>query len=589
MTAPAISAINASMQAAKPQIAAIRAQHTAWKNAKPVVMFYSNNIDQSPGLVYCGRINIRDLFPGYQFPTRYNISSQGQFTVRASHYIAKWIANVPNNPNACKNIVCRVVMYGGELQWSGIGHHWSAETKEGCDTLTFFINDDMQYPQFMLCPPNPVLPIPVFQFPRVWIEFGPGDWTIPVLFLLNLLRIQVSESLAELIIPQDPADLTQWADEVIDSLNPADWQVHMQMKTTFLNSTALWNIIASRMNTFDNTVGDPLEDGQLCLEGRRIFTAEGDQTPPNLLTNTVANGALVFGVTDKSGFTLPGGTFFTTAGFGVVLGAARSVLTWGDGFIEDILQPVSDNEALYPDEYWQTGFLGSFASTPSLCVRDSHWNDLQSVVTYSEATAVNVTVGGDNPGADAIVKLVIESVGNLLGYFLLGGFDSAGDIASDIIMPFLVGTIAAWDVWYNTGRQTNLGWVHLWEVFQQGAESNAWSISALAIMRGGFDATQAETSHTLVIDTRSWVIPGLHCAIGDRIMSTSGCLQRMGIDMLFIDQLYEMNLVGGEDGAFSFQMKIGQNRAALTAGERFSRMLKKALDAIQNVGVHLIS
>lgn len=589
------------MAAGKIRIAAVRAQHKAWKQAKPILMFYMNNIDGSPGLIYRGRINIRELQPGYTFPTRYNLSSQGNFTVRASHYIAKWIASVPNDPESCKNIIVRVVMYGGEFQWTGIGHHWKAETKDGCDLLSFWINDDMQVPQFMLCPPNPLLPIPVFQFPRVWPEFGPGIWCINLLFMLNLIRIQTTQAFfAALTIPEDPLDIVQWADGILESLNPQDWQVHLLWTTTFLNDTSLWNILASRMNTFDNVVADALDDGQLCLYGRRYFTAEGDLPPSqavgalgmiqaSLITNNIANGALIFSVTDKSGFTLPGGTMLTTAGFGVVTGAARSVLTWTDGFIEDVTTPVSDNESLYPDEYWQDDFLGTFASAPGICLRDSHWNDLQSAVNYSEATAVTVTVGGDNPAADAIAKLIIESVGNLLGYFLLGGFDSLGDIAADVIMPFLTGTIAAWDTWTNVGRQSDLGWVHLWEVFQQGAENNSWSLSALAAERGGFDATRPETSHTMIVDDRTWLIPGLHATIGDRMMSTCGALERMGINLLFINQMYEMDLVGGEDGAFSFQMKIGENKAALTMGERSARTLKKALDTISNIGVHLIS
>lgn len=595
------SAIAESVQAAKPLISNIRAQHLAWKQAKPILSFYMNNIDQSPGLIYRGRINIRDLMPGYTFPTRNNISSQANFSVRAQHYIAKWIASVPNDPDSCKNIVVRVDMYGTQFRWTGLGHHWTAETKDGVDVLSFWINDDMQIPQFMLCPPNPILPIPVFQFPRVWPEFGPGIWCINLLFLLNLLRIQVTAAIfAVITLPEDPFDLTQWAEGIIDSLNPQDWQCHILWTSNFLNDTSLWNILASRMNTFDNVVGDALEDGQLNLYYRRYFPDEGELPPvaapgplgmiqATLITNEMANGACVFAVTDKSGFTLPGGTFLTSIGAGVVEGGARSVLTWADGFIEDVTTPVTDNESLYPDEYWQTDFLGTFATAPGVCLRDSHWNDLQSTVTYSEATAVTITVGGDNPAADAVVKTLIESIGNLLGYFLLGGFDSLGDIASDVIMPFLVGTIAAWDTWTNTGRQSNLGWVHLWEVFQQGADNNSWSLTALATLRGGYDATRPETSHTLLVDDRTWAIPGLHYTIADRIMSTDGCLQRMGIDLLFIDQVYEMNLMGGEDGAFSFETKIGQNKAELTAGERSARTLKKALDTLSNIGVHLIS
>lgn len=198
------------------------------------------------------------------------------------------------------------------------------------------------------------------------------------------------------------------------------------------------------------------------------------------------------------------------------------MLTFTSGFIEDTLTAVDDDQSLYADEYWQSGWMSSFATAPTVCVRDSYWNDLQSKVSHSTATAGSVIVGGDNPTADAIAKLIIETVGNLLGYFLLFGFDSLGDIAADVIMPFLVGTIAAWLEWKNVGRVQNLGWVHLWEVFQRGGESNAWSLAAVAALRGGFKATEAETSHTMVIDESTWLVP--ECTPGSAI----GCRAHRG-------------------------------------------------------------
>jgi hypothetical protein len=568
--------------------AGTRRQRRALKLAKPVISLYKNDPTGAPGLIPVGRFNVREL-PKYQFPTRKNVSSQGYLSVRASHYLAKFIASIPNDPDECKNYVIRVDMYGGGWRWTGMGHHWLAETVDGVDVVTFYFNDDMQHMQFLLAPSNPLLAVPVFQFPRVWPEFGPGDWAVGVLAFLNICRNEVEQAVFNTVFNAitDPFDQTQWTQTAINALNPANWQMHFKVPS-FLQSQALWTILASRMNTVDSVIADSLEDGQLCLTYRRIFTAEGE-TVTGLLNNNIANGALVFEVTDKSGFALPFGTFFTTAGFGVVNGAARSVLTWTDGFIEDSYATTTNSEALYPDEYWQSGFLGTFAQAPGLCIRDSHWNDLQSKVTYSPSTAVKVVVGGDNPTADAIARLMIESIGNLVGYFLLGGFDSLGTIAADVIMPYLVGTIAAWDEWVNVGRLKDLGWAHLYEILQQGAESNSWSLAALAALRGGFLATRSETSHTMVIGANAWPIPGLHYGIGDRIMSTAGVLQRMGIDLLFINQTEDMTLNGQADGAFEFFTKVGQNKAAMTSGERSARLMKKALDTLKNIGVHLIS
>jgi hypothetical protein len=156
-------------------------------------------------------------------------------------------------------------------------------------------------------------------------------------------------------------------------------------------------------------------------------------------------------------------------------------------------------------------------------------------------------------------------------------------------MPFLVGTILAWVEWENVARKRELGWVHLFEIYQQGAENNAWSFAALAALRGGFNATQSQTNHTMVLDDSCWPIPGLHFNLKDRIASSSGALQRMGIDMLFVNQVEEMNLSGDETGMSQFVVKSGKNDAAKTTGERAAQQWKFVLDKLQDIGCHLIS
>lgn len=555
----------------------IRRRRKCLQRAQTEISLYTNPPDGSAGLVFRGRLNVNDLAK-HEWPKKKNVSSTGYFTVRASHFLAKLIARIPNDPDECKNIIIRVDRYGGLERWTGMLHHWTVETKDGVDYLTASFNDDMQVLQFLLGPPNPLLPIPIFQGPRDWFQFGPGVWTCSSFLLLNIIRKEGNLW----TIPDDPLDITQWFP--LSLLDFANWQVHVKL-APFLTDNSLWTFISSRMNTVDSVIADTLDDGQLCLDYRRYFTDEGER-PDGLLNNDVANGALVFEITDRSGFTLPGGTFF---GGNVIGGLTRSVLTFTDGFIEDSLTAVTDDQTLYPDEYWQSGFLGTFASAPTVCVRDSYWNDLQSKVTHSPATAGSVIVGGDNPTADAIAKLIIETVGNLLGYFLLFGFDSLGDIAADVIMPFLVGTILAWLEWKNIGRVQALGWVHLWEVFNRGGEENAWSLAAVGALRGGFKATEAQTSHTMVIDESTWLIPGMHCQIGDRVSSTAGALQRgAGIDLLFVNQIEEMTLSGDDKGNSVFLMKCGQNKAAQSTGERTANLFKRALQAISDIGVRLI-
>lgn len=570
----------------------IRRQRKALQRAQTVISIYRNpradGSEGPAGLVPVGRISQFDAVK-HNFDQAGNVSKSGLVELRTSHWIAKFIASVPNTPGECKNIVIRVDKFGGKWRWTGLMHHWQVYTRDGCDYLLASFNDDMQTVQFICAPPNPLLPLDSFQFPRDWPEWGPLCWAIGLLIFLQLCRKQASEFVADLLegvrtLVTDPADITQWASDDIASLNTANWQMHITFPT-FAHDSSLWGFIAARMNTVDSVIAAGLDDGQLSLNYRRIFTDEGEYGV-DMFGQTLANGALMLTIEDQSQFTLAPGSYFSGT---AAAGLTRSVLQWSDGFVEDTLNEVNDDETLYADEYFQSGFLGSFAATPSLFIRDSWWNDLQSVVTYSEATAVTVIVGGDNPTTDAIAKLIIESVGNLVGYFLLGGFDSAGDIAADVILPFIVGTIAAWDSWENTGRKSNLGWVHLFEVYQQGAENNAWSTAALAAERGGFSATSAQTNHTMVLDESTWPIPGVHFRLKDRVASSCGALQRMGIDIAFINQSEEMNLSGDDTGKSAFVAKFGKNDAAKTTGEREAQQLKFVLDKLADIGCRLIS
>ncbi|YCU50370.1 hypothetical protein ACRYGS_09655 [Mycobacteroides abscessus] len=93
----------------------------------------------------------------------------------------------------------------------------------------------------------------------------------------------------------------------------------------------------------------------------------------------------------------------------------------------------------------------------------------------------------------------------------------------------------------------------------------------------------------MVIDESTWVLPGVHAQMKDRVASSAGALQRLGIDMMFVNQIEEQILSGDDSGKSEFLMKCGQNKASLSTGERFSQMLKNALDRIADIGFHLVS
>lgn len=562
---------------ARPTIADHRRRKKAMKKAMPKVRLWVNppEGETDDGVLYLGQVALGDT-QEYEFGWKNNEISQGTIKLRAEHYIARRIALIPNDPAYCKNVVITVDLYGGLLRWSGLLHDWDVHTDEGTDYILCNFNDDLQFLDFMLAPPNPALPIPIFQFPRVFFLFGPSRWCIATLILIQLIRLEGHPW----TLPDDPFDTDQWLELFDWSL----WQAHVKCPS-FLQDDSLWTLLASRMDTVTAVSKDALDDSQLTVTYRRVMTCDGEQAEGLLFGTQVKNGALVFDIVDRSGWTGPGGTFFDG---NIIGGFMRSVLVYGSGFIEDTVGMVANDETLYADEYYQSSWLATMASAPGILLRDSHYNDMQSHVAHSPSSAVSVIVGGNNPTADAIVKLIIEAIGNLLGYFLLAGFDSLGDMAAGIIMPFLTGTILAWDEWKNTSRADQLGWIHLHEIFQQGGDNNAWSLAALAALRGGFKATASLTSHKMVITDSQWPMPGAHFDIGSRIGSTAAALQRIGVQIVFVNQVENMTLKGsGVEREFTVQ--CGKDRAVASMGERFSNLLAKALQQLSNVGVHLIS
>lgn len=553
------------------QCQVIRDNHQRIRRTAPVVRLWANKQDGSPGLVLRGQA--KDSVAG-KFPWRKNTPQQGTLRLRLDHYLARWLISIPNDPNARKNVVITVDHMGGAKRWSGLLKHWSVvRDADGLRYLDAVFIDDLQYLQFMLGPPNPLLPIPVFQFPRVLPIFGPSKWAISILILINLIRIE-----GNLWTPPDDPFAPGSSGDM------STWQVLIKAKPFDLDDSSLWTILATRMNRIDTVIADALDDAQLTLTYRRILTVDGE-TCPVAGVPTCANGTLVLEVVDNSGYYNPNGT---GTGGGVAAGFQRTVTQFLSGFVEDTQVLINDAQTLWPDEYYQPGYLGTIPSRPWVVVRDTMYTSMEtSKLTWAPATAVGVIVGGDNPLMDQLARLTIESIGALIGYFLLGGFSGLGAIAADVIMPFLVGTIAAWLQWKNGQRAHNLGWAHLWEIYQQGAENNAWSLSAIAALRAGFLSSRSETGHQFTMNDGGQYLPGLHFDIGHRIGSSVAYVS----DQIFVDQVELMDLSWDYPAGkpHEWGVTIGNAKAAMSQAERSARLLSKALQTLSNIGVHLLS
>lgn len=559
----------------------LRGRHESMRRSFPLIRLWTADPDASHGAVMIGRVDFTDTIKG-SFPFKNNVASQGVLQIRDDHYIALFMKNLPSDKRYHKNVMITVDFYGGAKRWSGLLDKWNIKTSEdGAKYFEMTFQDDLTYLQYMLAPPNPLLPIPIFQFPRMFMLAGPAKWCINTLILLNLMRVE--GNLWE--IPDDPFDPESW-DDIIDW---SDWQVHIKGSPWLFDDSSMWTFLASRMNPVDAVIADSLEDAQLTMTYRRVLTVDGETTSGLLGiadASKVKNGALVFEVVDNSNAHAFEGTFLSGTVFD---GMFRSLVVYGGGFVEDVFNTVGEDSSLHPDEYYQSGWMASMAKQPWLVLRDSEWSPITSSdLSWGPSKNVSVVVGGDNPAADAIARLIIETTGALIGYFLLLGFSGLGSIAADIIMPFLVGTIAAWLQWKNTGRIESLGWMHYWELYQAGAENNSWSLAALSALRGGFLVGKSETVH-LVAMHESWAIPGVHFDIGHRIGTT---VDSPGVnDIVWVNQVEEMTPAwdnSGDGDPYSWDIKAGKSQRNMSIGERLARLSKRMTEAISNVGVHLV-
>lgn len=558
----------------------IRDQHEALRNAPPLIRLWMNDPSGASGAIYIGRADYTDTLKG-SFPFKNNTPTQGVLELRDDHYLAVWLKRLPNDTSLLKNVLITVDFYGTEKRWSGLLDKWTVKSKDGVKYLEVTFHDDLTQLQYLLCPPNPILPIPIFQFPRIFALAGPAKWCISAVILLNLLRVEGNLW----TLPDDPFDFEQWT----DILDWSQWQVHIKCDPFLLDDSSLWTFLSARMTAIDAMISDAMDDAQMTMQYRRIITDDGETTSGllGIGENEVKNGALVLEVVDNSNASALSGTFLQGT---IIDGFVRSVITYGGGFVEDTFNEVADDESLMPDEYYQSGWLASMAAFPWLVVRDNEWTSIESSeLSWGPSKNVSVIVGGDNPAADAIAKLIIETTGNILSYFLLFGWSGGGTMAADIIMPFIVGTIAAWLQWKNNGRAIELGWMHYWELLQQGAENNSWSLAALAALRGGFLAGQSETIHVMAMHD-SWAIPGLHFDVGYRIGST---LDSAGLEnIIWINQVDEMTPAWDNSQSiqpYAWEIKVGKSTRAMSMGERFARLAKKFDSAVSSIGVQLIA
>lgn len=564
----------------KSRCEAQRDAHAAMRRAKPQVFLYTNKPDGSAGLILRGRCTNSNQSGDFPFrKTATTFGDGGVLVLPLDHHLARWLITIPNDNAVKKNVVIRVDHMQGYVRWTGLLRNWKVVKKGGLYQLQVNFISDPQFMQFLLGAPCPPLPLEIFQFPRDLPIFGPTKWACALMILLNLIRIEGNLW----NIPPDPFAPDQW-DALVDW---NVWQVLIKNSPFDLDDSSLWTFLTTRMTRMDTVIQDALDDAQCVMQWRRYFTDEGETVPGGVpLADDPANGVLVLEIVDMSGFYAPDGTY---TGGALADGFFRTIRTFIAGGVEDVEAFVADNES-FPNDYYTPGFLGPGDPTiPFVVVHDSKYSAIDTAeLTWAPARAPGVIVGGDNPLVDQAARLLIESIGAIAGYFLLAGFSGLGSIIADVVMPFIQGTIFAWDQYTHNARAHELGWAHLWEVNGgNGTTINAWSLGAVVAIRAALEANKSESSHRFSMGMGGRWFPGLHMLPGSRIGSVFSRVS----DQILVDQLEEMTLGWdySEDKMHDYVMQVGLSNQAMTLAERQARLINKIFNTMSDIGVHIFS
>lgn len=556
----------------------------AWR-ARPRVRLWNNPPDgqESRGLVL--RAELRDTQSGKVSFSRRDVTT-ATIRLRMDNPHARWLINLPQDRDTKQGVVLSVDHMGGSLRWSGFLKEWKA-VKDGFGVYYLEVTfvDDRQHLQYLMGAPNPLLPIWLIQFPRVLPGIGPAKWVCSLFILLNLIRVNN----AILSLPDDPFD---W-ESYVGIYDWSTWQVHV-VCPNLLEDSSLWTIIKTRMDSLESVFEEAMDMAQLTLQYRRIFTVDGEDPTDYGLTHTsVRNGALVLEIVDNSGYYDPAGTAF---GGALASGLWRSVVEFGNGFVEEYVgDAITDDHEIWPDEYyqensWLKGWL-PVPTKPNIMVRDSKWSQIETATLgYQAAGPVSVIVGGANPYVDNMAELMIQAVGNILGYIALAGFSSAGDLAATAIMPWIRGTILAWLYWKNMRRAQNIGWAHLYETRAGGGDQNAWTLSSIAALTGAFSDTKAKSVHQFTLNGAGPHYPGIDFLPGHRISSTAEQLVPGLVHVDAVEQIYlEWNYESSDDAGHKYSVTVGTGEVGKSFADRFSHLFATTLDTMSEIGLRILT
>jgi len=363
-----------------------------------------------------GDFRLRGICAGWreiEFEFIENDVGTAMLKLSLDHYMAKWLMD--HKGRLKRNVHITIDKQGA--RWSGrMDNYKVVRTKDGDVYMEISFRHDYEELKHILVWANPFLR-PEFQFPKLWIVFGPSKFCLLLTLFCNIMRLETSLW----TLPDNPLDINEWMGL---SFNPAGWRQIVKPFPLLADNSAT-TVVFSRFKPFYDVAKTVLEDAQLSMTCRRYLADEDEHPFSDLmgeLDNVVIedlftsiplrNGCLVWDIKDRSGW---GGE--QAFGGSLLTGLVKAIVNIAsDGLTEGI--DVFTGDPTFPGQYYVPGLLGTNPHAPWVVFEEGPFTGIESSeFSYFEATDTSVVLGGHSmPG------VVCASWGNLRGTCRTGNY-----------------------------------------------------------------------------------------------------------------------------------------------------------------------
>ena len=523
------------------------------------------------------------------------------------HYLARWVLD--HKGRAKRNVHITIDKQGA--RWSGcMDHYRVVRDKKGDAFVEVIFKHDLEQAKHILVWSNPFLR-PEFQFPKLWIIFGPAKWCLLVTLFVNLLRLETSLW----TLPDNPLDINEWMGP---SFWPGNWR-NIVKPSPLINDNSNLTVVFSRFKPFYDVAKSVLEDAQLSLTCRRYLAGE-DPHPFSDLSGWFDNvvvedlftliplrhGCLVWDIVDRSGWGEE-----TAFGGSILTGLVRSAVSISsDGLTEGV--DVFTGDPTFPGEYYVPTYFGTSPRAPWVVYEEGMYSGIEeSEFLYYEATDTSVVMGGQSaPGVNEGISTGINMAGDFLTSLINSTLAPTAPVGGSIDMPPLGGVmdsvakifyenvIAAFMEFPSTRAAelslpiagleqavTGLGDFHYYEAWADGSD-RAFTIAALAAARSKFWETRARHSHTIKVSDAAPYYIGDNGEgdfwLGDRIATS--VLGYPTPDTLFVERVNKIKYSWDKDGPSGWVLDVGYREPADPLIKAL-QMIRDINGAISQLGV----